>query len=242
MEYRKKPVVIDAFQWKGNFEGDFPDWFNEAHDKGIVKFHLGHQYLYIDTLEGTMTAYAGDFIIRGIKGELYPCKPEIFERTYEKVEEKIDKTLCKQGDYSKDCVICSNVKACLIYRNKMEEKEKNEYYKKLATLPPSGICKEFQVQNCSFCDNLECGDNTSNNKKKINNLEKELRRKEGAMYVAMILNKMFVAEERIRELLGKNSDVELRLLNVVDNIPPSIKEVFMSKEDIEFVHNLLKEK
>ena len=81
MKYRKKPVVIDA--WQTPLEGVAPcdtladivrenDW--EANDDGIV----------ISTLEGNMLANPGDWIIRGIKGEYYPCKPDIFAATYDK--------------------------------------------------------------------------------------------------------------------------------------------------------------
>ena len=75
MKYRKKPVIIDAVLWNGTSRAD-------SELKSI-----GDEYLIIHTLEGDMRADFGDFIIRGIKGELYPCKPDIFEATYEKVEE-----------------------------------------------------------------------------------------------------------------------------------------------------------
>ena len=78
MKYRKKPIVIDAVQWTGEsaiamseFLGD--KYFNHG---GILKIH---------TLEGVMEAQIGDWIIKGIKGEFYPCKPDIFEATYEAV-------------------------------------------------------------------------------------------------------------------------------------------------------------
>lgn len=87
--FRKKPVVIDAFQWQGDFDA-LDNWLNslgysEDGDDGIYEDHnpAGDPLLVIPTLEGDMTALNGDWIIRGVKGEFYPCKPDIFEATYE---------------------------------------------------------------------------------------------------------------------------------------------------------------
>ena len=79
-KYRKKPVVIEAVQWTGeNIKEvlDFMNWRNAAHDDEIG--------LMIHTLEGNHYASPGDWIIKGVQGEFYPCKPDIFEKTYEKV-------------------------------------------------------------------------------------------------------------------------------------------------------------
>lgn len=98
-KYRKKPVVIEAFEVKfdqpepfglgysANIK-DAPPWFWAAVTEGRVapKRGVDHSYVEIRTLEGTMIGDAGDFIIQGVKGELYPCKPEIFAMTYEAVE------------------------------------------------------------------------------------------------------------------------------------------------------------
>ena len=81
MKFRKKPVVIDAIQWTGK------------NTVAVSAFMSGNEpaedftedVLYITTLEGQMTARAGDWIIRGVKGEYYPCKPDIFKATYEPV-------------------------------------------------------------------------------------------------------------------------------------------------------------
>jgi hypothetical protein len=88
MKYRKKPVVIEAFQWTGGIDQtEDPEWICKAIKEGIVIFPFQGTkdcQLAIRTLEGTMIAEQGDWIIQGIKGELYPCKPDIFEATYEK--------------------------------------------------------------------------------------------------------------------------------------------------------------
>ena len=80
-KYRKKPVVIDAVQWTGNNEEEILDFCN-----GKSTFTATDKEIVINTLEGTMHASKGDYIIRGVQGEYYPCKPDIFEETYEKCE------------------------------------------------------------------------------------------------------------------------------------------------------------
>lgn len=82
-KYRKKPVVIEAVQWKygkGDIElrNFLTEWIGDA-------FLTDGEYWYpgIKTLEGDMRVNPGDYIIKGVKGEFYPCKPDIFEATYE---------------------------------------------------------------------------------------------------------------------------------------------------------------
>ena len=97
MKYKKKPVVIDAVQWTGENHREMFDFLTEnAFDKESMKvsgehFYIDHNKveggLIIKTLEGEHLASIGDFIIRGVKGEYYPCKPDVFEQTYEKVED-----------------------------------------------------------------------------------------------------------------------------------------------------------
>lgn len=81
MKFKKKPVVIEAIQWTGenvNEILDFMKWKNADHDEkhGLV----------IHTLEGNHNATTGDWIIKGVAGEFYPCKPDIFLATYDKAE------------------------------------------------------------------------------------------------------------------------------------------------------------
>jgi hypothetical protein len=77
-KYRKKPVVIEATQWLGH--GDHPAVKQSA---STVESDGVTPQAYIETLEGQMLVTAGDWIITGVKGEHYPCKPDIFEATYE---------------------------------------------------------------------------------------------------------------------------------------------------------------
>lgn len=97
MKYRKKPVVIEAVHVPYNEYADepgiwpeLPVWLEEAWKAGVIypKFKgEDYWYYYIKTLEGEMECSPDDYLIRGVQGELYPCKPDIFEATYEKVED-----------------------------------------------------------------------------------------------------------------------------------------------------------
>lgn len=83
-KYRKKPVVINAAQFLGTTESVIE--ISGLSDKEFtVDYRVDPPVLKIDTLEGLMTATVGDWIIRGVHGEIYPCKPEIFEATHEEV-------------------------------------------------------------------------------------------------------------------------------------------------------------
>lgn len=84
-KFRKKPVVIEAVQLDGNTV-EIAKWLQEHGAKFLVWTHpydSGQDEVKILTLEGTMIAEPGDWIIRGVKGEFYPCKPDIFAATYE---------------------------------------------------------------------------------------------------------------------------------------------------------------
>lgn len=86
MKYRKKPVVIEAFQLGVDH---IPGWFMEKVAKNevtLMKNQSNETEADIKTMEGPMHANFGDMIIKGIQGELYPCKPDVFEATYESVE------------------------------------------------------------------------------------------------------------------------------------------------------------
>ena len=93
MKYRKKPVIIEAYQvtkyglnyiyWDLNA----PEWLLNAINDEIVTQETFQKEIFIKTLEGNMKVNENDYIVRGISGELYPCKPDIFEKTYEKIYE-----------------------------------------------------------------------------------------------------------------------------------------------------------
>lgn len=77
--YRKKPVIVEAVQWNGRNEMEIARFIGgnlEMDDDGLL----------IHTLEGTMKASVGDYVIKGVNGEFYPCKPGIFEKTYVPVD------------------------------------------------------------------------------------------------------------------------------------------------------------
>lgn len=78
MKYRKKPVVIEAMQWDGENTNQIAKFC-----RGKAILQVFEKCFHIYTLEGIMKASIGDYIIKGVKGEYYPCKPDIFEMTYE---------------------------------------------------------------------------------------------------------------------------------------------------------------
>jgi hypothetical protein len=81
-KFRKKPITIEAMQLTDSKSVlDIEDWINS----GDVGFSTNPPTLWIDTLEGRMEASTGDWIIKGIEGEFYPCKNEIFIKTYQEV-------------------------------------------------------------------------------------------------------------------------------------------------------------
>jgi hypothetical protein len=94
-KFRKKPVVIEAFKFGLDEQ---PEWFKSAVTEGDILIETiippqGYKpndprihECHIKTLEGVMTGNHGDYIIQGVKGEIYPCKPDIFEATYEPAE------------------------------------------------------------------------------------------------------------------------------------------------------------
>ena len=89
MKYRKKPVVIEAIQFTQNNFPEIKDFTNNlAHSFGIENSTDMIATCIIPTLEGDHIATEGDYIIKGVKGEFYPCKPDVFEMTYEMVGEE----------------------------------------------------------------------------------------------------------------------------------------------------------
>lgn len=84
-KFRKKPVVIDAIQWNGNNTEDVVNFGKE--DITLEPDVYFGDRLCIETLEGPMRASINDFIIKGVHGEFYACKPDIFEKTYELVDD-----------------------------------------------------------------------------------------------------------------------------------------------------------
>lgn len=98
-KYRKKPVVIEALQWTGDNHRDMFNFLeNKSFDEWIIaegeNFYIDHGEvpggLVIKTLEGVHVAQKSDFIIKGVANEFYPCKLDIFEKTYELVEDEVE--------------------------------------------------------------------------------------------------------------------------------------------------------
>jgi hypothetical protein len=89
--FRKRPVVIEAMQYNGNNGSLLRDWsYGEVIESPIAEpteTDKDGRYVQVKTLEGVMCGLVGDWIIKGVNGEFYPCKPDIFEKTYEEVKE-----------------------------------------------------------------------------------------------------------------------------------------------------------
>ena len=85
MKFRAKPVIIEAIQWTGDNVLDVGDFL--GNDNRNITWGILHskKSVSISTLGGIVIAYAGDWIVKGVQGEFYPRKPEIFEQTYEPV-------------------------------------------------------------------------------------------------------------------------------------------------------------
>ena len=89
--YKTKPCEIEAFQF---YVDNMPDWFTEALIRNEVKIYdydhkrhsIDEAHCLIETLEGTMRGDVGDYIIKGLKGELYPCKSDVFKKKYERID------------------------------------------------------------------------------------------------------------------------------------------------------------
>lgn len=91
MKFRKKPIVIEAIQYIGTPESnrEIIDWTRDSATPAYMDYYdpAAGNVLYINTLEGTFMIRPGDWVVKGVKGEFYPCKPEQFEMTYERIEE-----------------------------------------------------------------------------------------------------------------------------------------------------------
>jgi hypothetical protein len=108
MKFRKKPVVVEAEQWVPGKQVDGVQKYEHPGDSRIERIMMDalpigadpDNYGYIETLEGGHIVTAGDWIITGVHGEKYPCKPDIFEKTYELVEEEVPYEVREQRLFS----------------------------------------------------------------------------------------------------------------------------------------------
>jgi hypothetical protein len=111
MKARKKPVIIEYFRMGID---NIPDWFMDKVTSNDIILrcipfdearatNYGQTYCEIKTLEGTMTGNYGNYIIKGVNGEIYPCKPDIFEKTYDKVNENPSPCVSCGQDSSSCC-------------------------------------------------------------------------------------------------------------------------------------------
>ena len=124
-KYRKRPVVIEAVQWTGeNFE---ELWRLLESKEGRAVYEESDMSIFLETLEGTMKAQVGDYIIKGVQGEFYPCKPDIFEATYEKVE-GVGDFIGDKKPITQHCPTCEQLLA-EVKRLQAELAEERRYWK-----------------------------------------------------------------------------------------------------------------
>ena len=90
MKFRKRPVEVEAMQFTEETKDRIFEWTRQGHGGVYATFKDGLPTLTIETLEGTMVVNFGDWVIKGVEGEIYPCKPSIFEKTYEPVKGAAD--------------------------------------------------------------------------------------------------------------------------------------------------------
>ena len=171
--YVKKPVEIEAFQLpteKGEDLTPFEKWaeLHEMHDYGYGRYGM----ILIETLEGTMAASPGDWIIKGVEGEFYPCKPEIFKKTYSPVALNATATssvtISREGaEYSRKAVAMLNFqfpvgKTEAAQRHEKELESVTGKHECSSTCCPTGCARKDPTFYCQECGGMlnefsECG-------------------------------------------------------------------------------------
>jgi hypothetical protein len=159
--YRKKPVEVEAFLFGVD---NMPDWFmDKVISKDVVLHRIpfdesrarnyGQMYCYIKTLEGTMQAYEGkDYIIKGIKGEIYPCKVDVFESTYEiPTADVVPKSEVEDYKHNWQKIHDSYNEDCLEHYNKGRQDATREIFEEIEKYKRSPMpeCKPVYVINDS---------------------------------------------------------------------------------------------
>lgn len=142
--YRKKPVVVDAIRYQPHENCAEVARFTGEGDPGCCDEDDASTEWSITTLEGTMTAQPGDWIIRGVKGELYPCKPDVFEATYEAVAAE-DRTTASDSAFTAYAVGVCNASVCTSLSD-------DEATARLNLEHPTGIGPWFVAADSHFAD------------------------------------------------------------------------------------------
>jgi len=154
-KFRKKPVVIEAIQWTGENIVDVAEFMHSCSGFNINKFT---KTVIIETLEGTMSASKDDYIIKGVKGEFYPCKPDIFEQTYETVSGDEFITEVNITELLKVAEASEKQYDQVVKQNRDLQTQLNAYKKELSDIKTQiendcKACKEEYGEDCN-CD--EC--------------------------------------------------------------------------------------
>lgn len=158
--YTKKPITINAFQWDGkNPDGNHESWPTWAWESSDISWtgNSKEGWLAIQTLEGEIFANSGDWIIRGVKGEIYPCKPDIFEATYEPAESRppsgnSDPVTPETAKEAIERDLSNLIDRCAIFPKESKETDPR-YWQTLAIYSPSGNSEGLEAMEA--VDELE---------------------------------------------------------------------------------------
>lgn len=212
-KYVKKPIPVEALQWTGDNPREILDFCKGAavirEDEMAFRLGEGQYHLYIKTLEGNMYAKYGDYIIRGVNGEYYPCKCDIFKKTYEEIqesceiEEKPPMTLEEAIAHCEDVVKKSTTKcACSKEHEQLRDwlqelKDlKSKYQYAMADI--QNMKRRFQLERTEFICRA--------NKEIIEDLLKihdDFERIESAMDVAVIMDGIGLIKKNLEKLLDE---------------------------------------
>ena len=161
MKYKTKPVVIEAYKYQAELGNNrLVNWLalHGANIKGWI-FHDGE--ITIPTLEGDMKVSDGDFIIRGLKGEYYPCKPDIFEMKYEETEPFAQECQITVPTYERPTCrgsfifgsACGHCERCNDEWAKMTPEQRQKYWEK-------DRVRGKIIKPCAFCRHYPCNQST----------------------------------------------------------------------------------
>lgn len=166
--YRKKPVLVNAMQFDGSEESArrIIEWMSENSNAVDRGFRRSLPHLLIHTLEGIMRAEPGDFIICGVNGEFYPCKPDIFEKTYEEVSAQsvfLDRFWADMRETT-EVNFSPDMSEAVLKLNSSKfsvEGQPGSYPKRVFQISPLVRCKvcgtpiPFEGSPCSYCAFLD---------------------------------------------------------------------------------------
>lgn len=237
--YVKKPIPVCAMQWMGNNPREILDFCKGSaivkEDETAFLLGEGQYHLYINTLEGRMCAKYGDYIIRGVNGEYYPCREDIFKKTYDEVQQSCETenwtpmTLDDAIKHCDDVVSKSVVKgACAKdheqLRDWLQELKdlKSKYQYAMADI--QNMKRRFQLERTEFVRQA--------NKEIIEDLLKihdDFERIESAMDVSVIMEGVGLIKKNLEKLLDEEGCEKIEV-KVGDDFDVSFHEAILNEK------------